>query len=373
MLSAIRYPLNAIMIRVLVIDDSLFMRTLIADMLNADPEIKVIDTAKDGKEAVNKILKLKPDCATLDIVMPGWDGLATLEHIMAQRPTPVIILSAYSKKEADITIQCLNAGAVGFVLKPSGELSLDIEKVKLQLLGEVKAASKVDVVKIKPLVSKRPKLPRQKPAALNKIVVIGASTGGPQTLEKILFSLPLNFPFPIIIVQHMPSIFFTNSLTEHLNKTCDLEIKVAKEGEILKPGRVYLAPAGFNLTLKSSCVVRDASYARKERSTQNAVRSTGIAVSLGEADPDSLSPSIDITMESVAEVYDGDALGIILSGMGRDGCEGMRAIKSRGGKTIAQDESSLIFGMPKEVIEAGAADKVLPAEKIADAMTGFVA
>lgn len=260
------------MIRVLVIDDSLFMRTLISDMLNSDPEIKVIDTAKDGKEAVNKTLRLKPDCVTLDLAMPGWDGLTTLKHIMAECPTPVIILSAHSKKGADVTIKCLNAGAVGFVLKPSGELSLDIEKVKLQLLEEVKAASKVDVVKIKPLISKRSKWPRQKPAALNKIVVIGASTGGPQTLEKILFSLPLNFPFPIIIVQHMPARFFTDSLTEHLNKACDLEVKVAEEGEILKPGRVYLAPAGFNLALKSSRVARNASCARKEHSTQHATR-----------------------------------------------------------------------------------------------------
>jgi two-component system chemotaxis response regulator CheB len=338
-------------IRVLVIDDSLFMRTLITDMLNSDPEIKVIDTAKNGEEAVNKIIKLKPGCVTLDLVMPGCDGLTTLEHIMGQCPTPVVIVSAHSKGDADITMECLNAGAVSFVLKPSGELSLDIDKVRLRLIEEVKAASKVDVAKIALPAGKGPKHRGRKPITLGKIVIIGASTGGPQALEKILFSLPVNFPFPIIIVQHLPTSFFTDSFAEHLNKTCDLEVRVAEDGEFIRPGRIYLAPAGYQLTLKPS-----------------SERNTDVVICLNKAEPDRLNPSIDITMESAAVVYHGNALGIILSGMGHDGCAGMKAIKTSGGKTVAQDESSLIFGMPKEVINAGYADKVLPAESIADAV-----
>ena len=335
-------------IRVLVIDDSIFMRTLISDMLNSDPEIEVIDIAKDGKEAVEKLSKIRPDCITLDLVMSGWDGLTILEHIMDVYPTPVVILSAHSKKDADITIKCLNAGAVGFVLKPSGELSLDIRDVKHELLEKVKAASRVKVERIRSLVRKKRAWPKRKLVALSEIIVIGASTGGPQTLEVILYSLPVSLPLPIIIVQHFPTIFFTESFAKHLNKVTDLEVKVAENAEVLQPGKVYLAPAGFQMTFKMS--------------------DKNVITSLTKAQPHSLSPSIDIVMESVAKVYDGNSLGIILSGMGCDGREGMRAIKEAGGKTIVQDESSIIFGMPKAVIDAGIADEVLSVDGIADAI-----
>lgn len=335
-------------IRVLVIDDSIFMRTLISDMLNSDPEIEVTATAKDGKEAIEKLSKIRPDCITLDLVMPGWDGLTTLEHIMAEHPTPVVILSAHSKKDANITIKCLKTGAVGFVLKPSGELSLDIKDVKHELLEKVKAASRVNVGRIKLLVRKKRKRPKRKLVALSEIIVVGASTGGPQTLEAILYSLPVRLPLPVIIVQHLPTRFFTESFAERLNKVTDLEVKVAENDEVLQPGKVYLAPAEFQMTFKMS--------------------DKNVITSLTKAQPNSLSPSIDIVMESVAKVYDGNSLGIILTGMGYDGREGMRAIKEAGGKTIVQDESSLIFGMPKVVIEAGIADEVLPVDSIADAM-----
>jgi len=329
-------------------------------MLNSDPEVEVIDTAKEGSEAVKKVPKIKPDCITLDLVMPGWDGLTTLKHIMDEYPTPVIILSAHSRKDADITIKCLNAGAVGFVLKPSGELSLDIESIKRELLEEVKVASKVNVGKIKLLISKKVKKPRGKLIGIYRIIVIGASTGGPQTLEAILSSLPANFPAPIIVVQHMPNRFFTESIAEHLNKVSELTVKVAENNEVLQEGMVYLAPSGSQLTV----VPLD--------NRQQAVRSTDTIIRLFPDKPDTLSPSIDITMKSVAKIYNGNAMGIILSGMGRDGEEGMKAIKVSGGKTIAQDESSLIFGMPKAVIEAGYADKVLPVNGIANAMAESV-
>jgi len=338
-------------IRVLIIDDSLFMRTLVSDMLNSDPEIKVIDIAKNGEEGVKKILKLKPDCVTLDLAMPGWNGLTTLKQIMEQCPTPVVILSAHSKEDADITMECLDAGAIGFVVKPSGEVSLDIERVRLRLIEEVKTASKVNLAKITLSIGKSPKQPRYEPAILDKIVIFGASTGGPQVLEKILFSLPINFHFPIIIVQHMPTSFFTDCFAEHLGRICDLQVMVAKDKNLLSPGKIYLAPAGYQLTLKPSCE-----------------RNTNIVICLSKSKPGSLTPSIDITMESAAKIYGGNILGIILSGMGRDGCAGMKAIKTSGGKTIVQDKSSLIFGMPKEVIDAGYADKALPAEDIVEAI-----
>ena len=338
-----------ITIKVMVIDDSLFMRTLISDMLNADPTIEVIDTAKSGAEAVKKLPKLKPDVITLDLVMPGWDGLTTLKHLMAEYPTPVIIMSAHSKEDAEVTLQCLHAGAVGFVLKPSGELSLDIQKIKAQLLDEVKAAAKVKVGKLKSLVVEKPNRLRQKAVATNNIVVIGASTGGMQALEAILPSLSVDFPSPIIVLQHVPSRFFTESLAERLQMNCELAVKVAENEELIRPGKVYIAPWGYRTRLEPQ-------------------PAADVVIRLSEDDLDSLSPSIDDTMQSVANVYHEGALGVILSGIGQDGLEGMKAIKEAGGKTIAQDESSLIFGMPKAVIEAGYADQTLPPGEIASAV-----
>jgi len=346
-------------IKVLVVDDSLFMRRLVSDMLNCDPEIEVIGTAKDGHEAMKKISSLKPDCITLDLVMPGWDGLTTLKYIMAEYPTPVIILSAYSKKDADVTIECLNAGAASFILKPSGELSLDIEKIKAKLIEEVKVASRINTGKLKLLITKKPPKPRRK-LVDNKIIIIGASTGGPQTLNAILSSLPSDFPVPIIIVQHMPNRFFTESLAERLNDNCRLSVKVAEDKEIIQEGKVYLAPGGFSAAVKAKWI---GSKGRRMRKS---------IICLKEEEPDSLSPSIDVTMKSVADVYNGNSIGIILTGMGDDGMEGMKAIKESGGETIAQDESALIFGMPKVVNEAGFADKILHASDMSDAMLELI-
>ena len=329
------------------------MRTLVSDILNSDPEIEVIGTAKDGIEAVDRISETRPDCITLDLAMPGWDGLTTLRHIMDRYPTPVVILSAHSKKNADITIDCLNAGAVGFVLKPSGELSLDISGVRSELLKEVKAASKADVGAVQSLLAKKPKKIRHKLTGTNKIVLIGASTGGPQTLESILWALPIDFSAPIIVVQHMPTRSFTQSLAEHLNRNCELEVKVIEDNEVIKSGRVYLIPSGFGMTLFP-------------RLTQD------IAIRLTKEDCDILTPSVDLAMETLAKVYDKNAIGVILTGMGNDGVKGAKAIKASGGKTIAQDKSSLIFGMPKAVIDAGFADKVLSASEIPGAMVDMV-
>ncbi len=340
-------------IKVLVVDDSLFMRTLVSDMLNSDPEIEVTDTAKEGRQAIDKISKARPDCITLDLAMPGWNGLTTLKHIMSECPTPVVILSAYSKRDADITIECLEAGAVGFVLKPSGELSLNIEKVKHQLLEEVKAASKVELRKIKSLTAKKPKRRRRKLAAINKIIVMGASTGGMQTLESILPSLPGDFPSPIIVAQHVPNMFFTESLGQQLNRLCELTVEVAKDNEIIEAGKIYLAPGGCHMTL-------------------GLLPNKEVTPRIKEEKSDILAPSIDLAMESVAKIFYENAVGIILTGMGYDGREGAKAIKEAGGSTIVQDESSLIFGMPKAVIDAGYADKILPANKIAEAMMDCV-
>jgi len=349
-------------IRVLVVDDSLFMRRLVSDSLNADPAIEVVATAKDGNDALSKTCELRPDCITLDLVMPTQGGLAALEHIMSECPTPVVILSAHSKESADITMKCLNAGAVGFVPKPSGELSLDIEKITPQLIREVKAAAALDVASIKSLIAAKPRRRLRSRRLKAEIIVIGASTGGPQTLRTVLSSLPLDFPAPILVVQHMPAGSFAQSLAEDLDQHCELSIKLAEDGEMIRPATVYVAPGGFEMTLK-----RHRTPTPKNKRNRKG-KAPEAAIWLTEAEPDGLNPTVDITMQSVVAVYEGNTIGIILTGMGHDGREGMKAIKDHGGKTIAQDESSLIFGMPKAVIDAGHADKVLPASSVAGAL-----
>lgn len=333
-------------IGVLIVDDSFVMRKLVSDILNSDSDVEVIATARSGKEAIKKIPQIKPDVITLDLVMPGLDGLATLKQIMSQCPTPVIILSAHSKEGADITIKCLESGALSFVLKPSGELSLDIESVQEQLLREVKLAAKVNVAKLTTLIQEKPYPAKRRSTAADKIIIMGASTGGPQTLELIIGSLPPDLSIPVIIIQHMPAKEFTQSLAERLNNNCALEVKVAENNEIVKGGTAYLAPGGYRITFKLR-------------------RANETMICLKKEASDALTPSVDIAMQSIAKIYGQNALGVILTGMGHDGAEGMKAIKESGGRTIVQDESSLIFGMPKAVIDSGCADNILPVNKIA--------
>lgn len=362
-------------IKVLIVDDLFFMRSLISELLNSDPEIKVIGTARDGKDALEKIPKLRPDVITLDLSMPGMDGLTALREIMNRYPTPVVILSAHeSRKEADIVLKCLNSGAVGFVFKPSKELSLDIEKIKHWLLQEIKAVAKCD---IKNVMSHGSWVMRKNTHDAQRmthdgIVVIGASTGGPQTLEAILSVIPFNFPFPIIVAQHVPGIFFSQSLAKRLNNNCRLNVKVAEDGEIIRGGEVYLVPFGFKMDVTShedSHASRDMSHAKNhEHMTHDTCRMTHFVLRPSLFDP---APSIDETMSSISKAYHKNILGIILTGIGSDGVKGMKAIKLKGGRTIAQDESALINGMPRAVIEAGLADQVLSLEDISEAILKF--
>lgn len=338
-------------VRVLVVDDSFFMRTLVSDMLNSDPDIKVVGAAKDGNDALEKLKTLRPDVITLDYLMPGLSGLRTLKRIMRERPTPVIMLSAYTEEGTAATIECLEAGAVDFVLKPSGAVSVDIEKVKDKLTAKIKRASKVNIQKIKSILARKRVKQFLAPGVVvkEKVFVIGSSTGGPSVLELILSELPSNFPAAILIVQHMPA-KFTNSLAERLNRMSEIVVKEAEGGDVIEPGKAYVAPGDFHMTVKRIM-------------TEGATRAI---ISLNQGPQvHGLRPSVDVTMKSVADVYGENAVGIILTGMGRDGAEGMRAIKRRNGKTIAQDEAtSLIYGMPREVIEKGDADYVFPVFEI---------
>jgi two-component system chemotaxis response regulator CheB len=338
------------MIRVMVVDDSLFYRTLISDMLSADPEIEVVDTAKDGREAVAKASKVRPDVITMALKMPVWDGLTTIKHLMVQYPVPVVVLSAHSRENADITLECLAMGAVGFVLKPSGELLMDKNTIKVRLIEEVKAAAITDPGKIGLLARKKQEKVNQRPVALNKIIVIGASMGGPQTIELIIASLPGSLSVPVIVVQHMPSRSFSESFAQRLAKICAVRVKIAEDNETIEPGRIYVAPVGFELSVTCDIIGKPEIF-------------------LAESVLKVPGPSVDLAMMSAAAIYGDNTIGIILSGMDHDGLKGMKAIKYAGGTTIAQNETALLFGMPREVIDAGYTDKVLPVGKIVDEMT----
>lgn len=369
------------MIKVLIIDDSFVMRKLLRDILSTE-DIEVAGIAKSGSEALKKIPQIKPDVITLDLVMPGWSGLTTLKHIMEEYPTPVVILSAHSREGVDITIKCLEAGAVSFILKPSGELSLDIDKVAFELLKAVRLAATVDAAKISALFAPASRPVKYKTAAADKIIVIGASTGGPQTLTAILSALPPYFSPPIIVVQHMPSIEFTQSLAERLKNACKLMVKVAEDNETIARKNIYLVPGGYSMTLQAiekkpetrvqSTEIREQSTEYRVESTEDGGQRIEVVMRLVKDSPDVLTPSINATMRSTAKIFNGNTIGVILTGMGSDGAEGMEAIKNSGGKTLVQDESSLIFGMPQAVIDRGCADSVLPAGKIAERIAELV-
>ncbi|MBI2118954.1 MAG: response regulator [Elusimicrobia bacterium] len=340
------------------------MRTLITDILASDPEISAIETAKCGSEALLKLEMFRPDCVTLDLVMPGESGLTTLETIMATHPTPVIILSALAKKDATSTFECLAAGAVAFVPKPSGELSLDIETVKTEILETVKAVSQVSRNKLKQSERHGLQKLRHPRISHSKIIVIGASTGGPQSVEKILSLLPEGYPCPILVVQHMPSSFFVESYAERLNKNYPLKVKVIEDQELLEAGTVYLAIPEFNLNFHRR-------LAQDRYSRESGRNANSVTITLKEEKLD-LNSSIDRAMCAVVKLYGSNTVGVILSGIGKDGTEGMKAIRAAQGTTIAQDKDALIFGMPRSAIEAGVVDRVLALEGIAEALNDLV-
>lgn len=332
----------------MVVDDSAFMRKVISDMLLSSPGIEVVATAKNGVEALEKMVKYKPQVITLDVEMPQMDGLTALKQIMVNNPTPVIMLSSLTQQGSRETVEALSLGALDFVPKPSGAISLDLEKVKGDLISKVKAAGKAKPgpKKLKAPLPARP-LPSQevKPASqvlAKKIVAIGSSTGGPKALEHLLLGLPANLPAGVLVTQHMPE-GFTRSLAERLDRICPLKVKEAEKGDEVREGQVLIAPGGYHLKLDKNKKV----YLSQEAPVQH------------------VRPSADVMMMSLAECYGTNIVGVILTGMGKDGTMGMTAIKKAGGKTIVQDSStSVIFSMPNSVIEAGCADMVSPLPNI---------
>jgi two-component system, chemotaxis family, protein-glutamate methylesterase/glutaminase len=322
--------------RVLIVDDSAFMRKVIRDLLSSDPQLTVVGTAVDGVDALSKIPQLHPDVITMDVAMPRMDGLATLKRVMAECPTPVVMLSSLTSEGADETFKALEYGAVDYVMKPSGPISLDLPKVRDELIEKVKAASGARLVKRAPVnpiksIAKKP----------GKVVLIGASTGGPAALETILTALPEDIP-PILIVQHMPPTF-TKSFADRLAKYCKFEVKEAEDGDSIVANRVIIAAGGFHMLIGLN--------RRIHLDTSPPVHA--------------VRPAVDPMMKTAAEAYGPNTLGVVLTGMGRDGAEGLKALKQKGGYTIAQDEeTSVIFGMPKAAIDEGVVDKIVPLQRV---------
>jgi two-component system, chemotaxis family, protein-glutamate methylesterase/glutaminase len=341
-------------IRVLVIDDSLFMRQMIADILNANSDIEVVAEAKDGAEGLEKLMEYNPDVVTLDYEMPGLNGIATLKKIMRQKPTPVVMISAHTRKSGVITINALHEGAIDYVLKPSGSVSLDITRVGDEIVHRIKVAAKVDVVQLLKFLEQRPVLV-QTPKILprNMAVGIGSSTGGLVGVERILSSLPSEFPAAIFVVQHLPELFM-DSFVRRLDEASGMQVKEAENGEQIKKGVVYISPGGYHMEV--TCTLMETVCPPGEAFIQLS-KSPKIC---------GFRPSINVLLKSLAEVYGERTIGVLLSGMGIDGVEGMESIVQTKGKTLVQDkDTSVIFGMASAAIDIGAVDEVLPVQDIA--------
>lgn len=344
------------MIKVLIVDDSAFMRKALTSMLQEDPEIKVVGTARDGLEALQMIQELKPDIVTMDVEMPRMDGITALKEIMSKNPVPVIMVSSLTTEGAKVTLEALELGAVDFIPKNLSELSVNIVKIKGMLIDKIKTIARRGVVRRGPSIrAPEPKvevpkveIPKARISSERKvgIVSIGTSTGGPKALQEIIPKLPKDFPVPIVIAQHMPP-NFTKPFAERLNQLSQLSVKEAEEGETIKAGMVYVAPGRGHMRLKRRGI------------------ETYITIS-DDREEFIYRPSVDALMLSVAECFPGRSLGVILTGMGNDGAKGAKKIKETGGRVFAQNEETcVVYGMPRAVVEAGIADKIVPLEEMA--------
>lgn len=352
-------------IKVLIVDDSAFIRKAIEMMLREEPDIEVVGLAKNGLEGVELASKLHPDVITMDVEMPIMDGLTALKTIMGENPTPVIMISSLTEEGADTTLKALELGAVDFIPKSIDFSTTEIIKIKSELVEKIRNSSKIKIrngifqsnkvessfssrltekIKEKEIHSVRGGTTR---TAQYKLIAIASSTGGPMTLQKIIPALPNPLPVPVVIAQHMPAIF-TKSFANRLNALCPFEVLEVEHGMEMEPGKVYLGKGAHHLKITKAfdkyifhLVEHVEGYLYK--------------------------PSGDLLFESATKWFNGHMIGIVLTGMGKDGAEGLLKVKENGGYTIAQDEkTSVIYGMPKAAAEIGAAKAILPLDKIPD-------
>lgn len=358
------------MISVLVVDDSAFMRKMLSEMIEKHPNITVIDKARNGKDAIEKIKKHDPDVITMDVEMPVMSGLEALKEIMSKHPKPVIMVSSVTKSGTETAIKAMEYGAVDIISKPSGSISLDIHKVETDIIDKVLSASTVSLKKLKSY-STHPKttlpqrtIPQVSKLSMNtksirplkgisKIILIGTSTGGPKALQQVLPCLPKDFPHPILVVQHMPK-GFTKSLSERLNSLSEITVKEAENGEIIKKGVAYIAPGGYHLKVR--------------------VIGTSVAVYLDQ-DPlvNGHRPSVDAMFSSFTSIDIQEFIVVVLTGMGSDGKKGLIKLKeSKNTIAIAESEtSSIVFGMPRAAIETNLVDEVVNLDQVASTIIKY--
>lgn len=364
-------------IRVLIAEDSLFMRRVLKVLLSSDPQIDIVGEARDGVEALLLSEALNPDVITMDINMPRKSGLEVTEQIMSTKPRPIVIVSSEAREGAEPALRALELGAIDFVAKPANGVDLDMESVRDELLRKVKIAAKVRVVRTaarrspmtaSPSAAAEPVVPRaqadvasvpvpvpgnglrgtpsQAAAERFPVVVLAASTGGPAALMSVIPQLPGNFPGAVLLIQHMPA-SFTTQFSRQLAETCAIRVKEAETGELMRAGTVYLCPGANHMRVSPSgrLLLDDGPRINGHR------------------------PSADLTLESVADYAGPMGVAVVLTGMGNDGAKGVQALKAAGGHSIAQDEStSIIFGMPSEAIRTGAIDEVVPLDAICNAI-----
>jgi two-component system chemotaxis response regulator CheB len=341
-------------IRVLIVDDSAFVRQALTRMLGSAPDIQVVGVAVDGKDALEKVATLKPDVVTLDIQMPRMGGLEALQKIMATSPVPVLLLSSQTREGADVTLRGLELGAMDFVDKSSVQGHMNLLSLADELRTKVRALASVPVERIHSIDARPVRLEAPAPHGRRaEVVAIGTSTGGPPALQAIIPRLPEGLESAILVVQHMP-VGFTRSLAERLDARSALRVREAEDGEPVTPGQVLIAPAGRHMKVKK--------------------RAGAVRIWLDDEPKSTLHrPSADVLMTSVAKAYGVRAVGVILTGMGSDGVEGLRAIRDAGGRTLAEsEESCVIYGMPKAAVEAGVVDLTVPLARMADEILSTV-
>lgn len=361
-------------IRVLVADDSAFMRKLVQEILLTSGRIEIVGTARNGEDAVEKTKRLKPDVVTMDIEMPGINGIAALKKIMRESPVPIVMLSSTTTEGAENTFLAMQNGAVDFIAKPSGTISLDLEKISDEIINKVLTASKVNISRLSAIhdgknifSTNNQKSSKIELHALSmkdketsweisakKIICIGTSTGGPRALKAVLSKLPATIAAPILIVQHMPA-GFTKSLSSRLNSLSKLTVKEAEDGEVLVNGTAYIAPGGYHLKVKK---IGDSLAVDLD---QSAIRN-------------GLRPSVDLMFESVSQIQGVAKIAVIMTGMGTDGMQGLIHLHQSGKlKAIAEsEETSIVFGMPKAAISTHLIDEVQNVDDIAETILKYV-
>lgn len=344
-------------IRVLVVDDSAYVRKVVKQMLSRSPFIEVVGTARDGAEALDMVEQLAPDVVTCDLIMPGMDGISFVREQMARKPLPVVIVSIASES-GEMALAALDAGAIDFVQKPTALATEKIFEVSDELIEKVKAAAGVSMKHLRPALTPVPTvaaaLPLAARAGLVDIIVFGISTGGPQALKRLIPQFPADLAVPVAVVMHMP-VGYTEMYARKLDEISQLKVIEAREGDAVEPGVLLLAPAGHHL-----------SFLRKSQG--------GVVAHLGSRPFDTPHrPSVDVLFQSAAETFRDRTLGVVMTGMGSDGRQGAAWIKAQGGMIFTEaEESCVVYGMPSSVVEAGLSDKSIPLDRMAQSILEVV-